>query len=164
MNKIEFENKFPYESVRDQQQEAIEFSLNSFLNDNKRFCIIEAGTGVGKSAIGLTVARVLQDHMKNIENVDAGSYFLTTQKILQDQYENDFLSISSLKASSNYKCSFHKRNTCSESQQLLRSEEKGTKFFNNCVYDCVYKNQKKKFLESRESVTNFPYFLTEVKL
>jgi len=80
---------------------------------------------------------------------------------LQDQYQRDFSSIVSLKSSSNYQCKYHKKNTCAESRQLLRTEEKSSKFFKACAYDCIYKNEKQKFLDSKESVTNFPYFLTE---
>jgi|TARA_E500000331_G_C17233249_1_gene703602 ATP-dependent DNA helicase DinG len=160
-NNISYLDKFPYPSIRDQQQLAIDFSIKSLINDNKKFCIIEAGTGVGKSAIGLTLARVLADTPAAGKETTPGSYFLTTQKILQDQYESDFNGMVSLKSSVNYKCSYHKKNTCSESQALLRTEEKGTRFFNSCAFNCVYKKRKEKFLESRESITNFPYFLTE---
>ena len=161
MSDICYESKFPYAEIREQQREAIDFAINSLVKQNKRFCIIEAGTGVGKSAIGLTVARVLSEAMAPDPDISPGAYFLTTQKILQDQYQSDFASMVSLKSSSNYQCRFHKSNTCSESQQLLRSEEKGSRFFNTCVFNCTYKEEKKKFLEEKESVTNFPYFLTE---
>jgi Rad3-related DNA helicase len=43
----------------------------------------------------------------------------------------------------------------------LRTEDRSSKFFKSCSFDCKYKKVKKKFLESKESVTNFPYFLTE---
>ena len=122
---------------------------------------MKRGTGVGKSAIGLTVARVLSEALAPDPDISPGGYFLTTQKILQDQYQSDFASMVSLKSSSNYQCNFHKSNNCSESQQLLRAEEKGSKFFKSCVFNCIYKEEKKNFLEARESVTNFPYFLTE---
>lgn len=160
-NDIPYIEKFPYDSIRDQQKTAIDFALKTLITENKKFCVIEAGTGVGKSAIGLTVARIVSDRIAESDSISSGSYFLTTQKILQDQYENDFKEMVSLKSSTNYKCSYHKKNTCSESQSLLRTEEKGTRFFNSCAFDCVYKKKKKRFLESSESITNFPYFLTE---
>ena len=78
---------FPYKEVRDQQQQAIEFALSEISN-GKKFIVIEAGTGVGKSAIGLTIARYLYNSMPSEK--DPGSYFLTTQKILQEQYVKDF--------------------------------------------------------------------------
>ena len=69
--------------------------------------------------------------------------------------------MSSIKSSSNYQCTFHKRNTCQQSQQILRTTDRDSKFFKACTFNCKYKNAKNKFLESHESVTNFPYFLTE---
>ena len=47
----EYKKNFPYSEIRDQQTEAIEFCMEEFKN-GKRFVVIEAGTGVGKSAIG----------------------------------------------------------------------------------------------------------------
>ena len=79
---------------------------------------------LGKSAVGFTVAKYLnQQVLKPDSHYEPGSYFLTTQKILQEQYINDFGSgprpMRSIKSSSNYKCSYNKSNTCGESQRLL---------------------------------------------
>ena len=73
-----------------EQRTAIEFGLKTFLESDKKYCIIEAGTGVGKSAIGLTLGRLLNSKLGFDEAYTPGSYFLTTQKVLQRQYENDF--------------------------------------------------------------------------
>jgi len=161
MTIMKIEDFFPYPEIRDAQQTAIDFCIQSL--SNKRFVIIEAGTGVGKSAIGLTASRMLYNNAEQYTDFGKGAYFVTTQKILQDQYVSDFgkKHMRSIKSSSNYKCGYHKRNTCQESQRLLRSEETGTRFFKACTFNCKYKNEKQEFLESPESVTNFPYFLTE---
>jgi ATP-dependent DNA helicase DinG len=158
---IEYEKSFPFENIREQQAEAIEFCLDKITSENKRFCIIEAGTGVGKSAIGLTLARVIADRYHSSEDFLSGGYFLTTQKILQQQYVDDFPSVVSLKSSSNYKCRYHKANTCAESQKMLKTADKSSRFFKTCTFGCRYKEKKERFLESAESVSNFSYFLTE---
>ena len=163
---FKYKHFFPHTSIRKEQDEAIKFCLNSFINSNKRFVVIEAGTGVGKSAVGLTVARYINSKCKP-QNTDtcSGSYFVTTQKILQQQYTKDFGPpkgrMCSIKSSSNYKCKFHKKNNCKESQQILRTADRESSFFKACSFRCVYKEAKQSFLESTESVTNFPYFLTE---
>ena len=83
---FQYKKHFPYNAIRPQQKDAIEFALDNCINDGKRFIIIEAGTGVGKSAIGLTVARYLSENKENGAGAfEPGSYFLTTQKILQEQ-------------------------------------------------------------------------------
>ena len=158
---MKIEDFFPYPEIRDAQRTAIDFCIQSLAD--KRYVIIEAGTGVGKSAIGLAASRMLCKNAEKYVDFGEGTYFLTTQKILQDQYISDFGKdhMRSIKSSSNYQCSYHKRNTCQESQRLLRNEEKGSRFFKACTFSCKYKNAKQQFLESSESVTNFPYFLTE---
>ena len=54
---------FPYAEIREQQSLAILYALRNFLQHDKRFVIIEAGTGVGKSAIGLTVGKYLNENI-----------------------------------------------------------------------------------------------------
>jgi len=164
MSGKEYLKHFPHEEIRDAQVYAIEEALAAY-DSGKRFVIIEAGTGVGKSAIGLTIARALDEKYATNDDYDRGSWFVTTQKILQDQYVNDYGppagKLRSIKSSTNYTCSFHRKNTCAQSQQLLKAEDKSTKFFKTCTFNCRYKNEKKKFLAAPESVTNFPYFMTE---
>ena len=156
---------FPHKAPRASQETAIEFAIDSIINKKKRFVIIEAGTGVGKSAIGLTIARSLQGALGNQEEYEPGTYFLTTQKILQGQYVNDFGGkkgkMTSIKSSSNYQCKFIKQNNCGESMRALRTADKHSAFFKSCVFGCVYKQAKDDFIKSPESVTNFPYFLAE---
>ena len=158
-----YQSLFPYKTTRAEQDQAIEFALDNFLNHSKKYVIIEAGTGVGKSAAGLTIARYLESKLSPKEEYSPGAYFLTTQKILQDQYIKDFsnLGMRSIKSSSNYRCKFHKGNTCAESKRALKTTEKGSRFWNTCAFNCTYTCSKNDFLESPLSVTNFPYFLAE---
>ena len=150
---------FPFESPRAQQGEIIEKIIDSF--EKKKVFILQAGTGIGKSAIGITVARYLNDLNSNQEN--RGAYFLTTQKILQEQYVKDFSKdgVKNIQSSSNFSCRYHKRNTCAQSMRILKAAEKGSRFWNTCAFRCPYKIEKQNFLESSLSVTNFPYFLAE---
>jgi len=162
---IQYDNFFPFGEIRDQQREAIEFALREF-ESGKRFVIIEAGTGVGKSAIGVCISRALSNWMKPVDDYKRGAYFLTTQKILQEQYLDDFGGckgpMTSIKSSSNYQCKYHKKQSCGEGQRLLKLEQdKTSKFFRTCSFSCNYKETKGKFMESPESITNFSYFLAE---
>ena len=151
-------DSFPHKEPRKEQEKIINFCLESF--KSKRFVIVEAGTGVGKSAIGVTVAR----HLNKTEGIE--SHFVTTQKILQDQYVKDFSihGMNSIKSSANYTCSHKKMQSCSESQKELRFEQKGTKFWKSCVMNCKYKKEKESFINGNLGVTNFPYLITESNL
>ena len=74
-------NNFPYREPRDQQEKAINHVLQEF-SKGKKYAIIECGTGVGKSAIGYTLGKTLKT---NATEKTSGTYFLTTQRILQEQ-------------------------------------------------------------------------------
>tara|TARA_B000000557_G_scaffold233742_1_gene208450 strand:+ start:38 stop:1669 length:1632 start_codon:yes stop_codon:yes gene_type:complete len=155
-------NYFPYQKPREQQKRVIEKVLEEFKN-GKKYAIVDCGTGVGKSAIGLTIARTIINSSEFDGNYQNGSYFLTTQKILQNQYEKDFSKTSgliSLYSSSNYTCKNDKNTCCKEIQAGLRANSLPKKF-NSCSYDCVYKKKKKDFIEKDLGITNFSYFLTE---
>ena len=139
---------FPYDQPRATQDEAIQFAIDAYAS-GKRFVVIEAGTGVGKSAVGLTISRLINSQNNKLDDaVSRGSWYLTTQKVLQDQYVRDFgkIGMKSVKSASNYNCSFKKGNTCGETQKLLKIEEKGTKLWNACAFNCHYKKAKENFI------------------
>lgn len=160
---------FPFPSgPRKTQSEVISFALNTFLVDQKRFCILECPTGVGKSAIAVTIARYLaaNDPIPPDVNTTTSAYILTTQKILQEQYVDDFqkFDLESIKSSSNYQCRFYIEQSCAESLRVLSKLETrlmGTPFFQQCKSACTYKEQKSKFLQAKMGVTNFSYYLAE---
>ena len=165
-NTFLYQNYFPYPEIREAQSKSIDFILDSFINKNKKFVIVEAGTGVGKSAIGYTVSQYLNSLPENKESkFHKGGYFLTTQKILQAQYIKDFGSgnglMRSIKSSTNYRCTYNKKNSCGEGQRLLKVADKNSRFFKACTFNCSYKKAKEEFIKSSEGVSNFSYFLAE---
>lgn len=165
MNIKDWKKFFPFDKPREQQIEIINFILERFTKGNKKFVIVEAETGCGKSAAAITVAKFFNANRLTTPNHERGAWLLTTQKILQNQYQKDFGppkgELASVKSSSNYQCSFFKKNKCSESQVLLKDADQDSRFYKSCAFKCKYKVAKKNFLESKVSVTNFPYFLTE---
>jgi ATP-dependent DNA helicase DinG len=159
---------FPYSVPRPEQVKAIEFALDAFYNQGKRFVIIDAGTGIGKSGVGIAIARFMErnpiEKVTEAESVSSGAWFLTTQKILQDQYVRDFGTpngfMETIKSATNYQCK-HKNCSCAESRQLLKAEPEGTAFHRACKGPgCVYVQARQVWLDTSESVTNFPFFMT----
>ena len=65
---LDYNTFFPYAKPRKEQRRAIEFAIEAIEKSDKRFVIIEAGTGVGKSAIGLTLSRYLEQAVPNKED------------------------------------------------------------------------------------------------
>jgi len=86
----------PVEKFREGQKECIEAVLTAF-DKGKRFVILEAPTGSGKSVVAMTIAEFFHD-----------TFYLTIQKILQDQLTKDFAStdIKSLKGRNAYTCNY----------------------------------------------------------
>jgi ATP-dependent DNA helicase DinG len=162
MSNFDWKTLFPYRQVREQQSHAIESILEHFGNGG-RFYALEAGTGVGKSAIGLTVARVLAHTAPIPEGYTAGAYFLTTQKMLQEQYIKDFSKhgMCSIKSAANYQCGYRKVISCAEGQNELKTLDSESNQWKACNFGCVYRAEKQAFLESQLSVTNFSYMLTD---
>ena len=70
---------FPFSKIRPQQKVAIEFILNELLTNKKRFVILEAGTGIGKSAIAVTVSRIIQEILPTTENYKRSLLFNYTK-------------------------------------------------------------------------------------
>lgn len=89
---------FPMDGFRDGQEAAIKFVLKQF-NNGKKFVIVEAPTGSGKTAIGMTVC-----------GYNSSNYYLTSSKILQDQIYGDFSDkLVTLKGRNAYECTYLKR-------------------------------------------------------
>ena len=154
---FDFKEFFPFEEIREQQSFAIEKILEAF--ERKKFVILQAGTGCGKSALALTTGRYLQ----NRTGLN-GSVFITTQKILQAQYEKDFCppngEMVSLSSSSNYNCSYFKgKVNCKDARALLKTQPPNTPFSRNCNHNCEYIKKRGEFLTSGEAVTNSSFFL-----
>jgi len=167
---------FPFPTVRAEQRQAIDFAIDAFLTQKKRFVILEAGTGVGKSGIAVAIARYLAAAGGPTFQLDdttlptKGAYVITTQKILQVQYMDDFGPASgknlmlSLKSASNYSCGFYTDMRCSDSRRLMKQLGKlvfGTNFHKACSTTCPYKLDKEQFIEGPLGITNFSYFLAE---
>ena len=63
---LNYNTFFPYAKTRPEQRKAIEFAIKAIKDSEKRFVIIEAGTGVGKSAVGLTLCRYLHHQIISV--------------------------------------------------------------------------------------------------
>jgi Rad3-related DNA helicase len=133
---------FPYAAYRPGQREALAAARAAF-QKGKRFVVIEAPTGAGKSGIAVTLAREARD-----------AYILTAQKILQDQYVRDFPDLACVKGRSNYPC-------------LVMDTHAGAapcmagKKFSVCE-ECSYLIAKEDALHAGIAALNYPYLLAEI--
>jgi len=139
---------FPHETPRDIQITSINFILEQF-KSGKRFVICEAPVGTGKSAIAITVSRFFEAEVVDEKNA---SWILTTQKILQKQYQSEFGWLPTVWSKSNYECKKHYGVSCQLGLWV-------NNIFKGKYCDCVYTADKNKFLESQISLTNVQFFL-----
>jgi len=117
--------------------------------NNKRYFLIDAPTGVGKSAIALAAAKT------------AGrGFLLTSTKALQDQYLEAFPYVNSLKGKSNYSCAINPifkvdHAVCvADKQQKADCMDHGT---------CHYYTARNRALNGDFMITSYAYYLMAVE-
>ena len=99
--------------------------------------ILEAGTGIGKSAIAVTIANMALD-----------SYICTMTNQLQSQYLDDFANkLTEIKGRSNYACNY--KGYCDDCQMEEDNEYK--------CEDCPYTWALRRALNSKNIITNYDY-------
>ncbi len=112
--------------------------INNAIGQGYENIILEAGTGIGKSAIATTLASMYED-----------SYILTMTKQLQNQYLNDFSSmLVEIKGRGNYKCNY--KGSC---DFCIKSEYNLAK-----CKDCDYLTALKRAGDAENVLTNYDYF------
>lgn len=119
---------FPYDTFNPGQYEAIKFAVDSFL-EGKKHVILQAPTGIGKSAIATTVHRVLREIKGNWRTT-----IITATKGLQDQYEQEDSDIYSLKGKTNYPCPIGRDYYTGQGCRVARGEGLCDKPQDACTY------------------------------
>lgn len=111
--------------------------INWAIGEGYKNVILEAGTGIGKSAIATTLANMYED-----------SYILTMTKQLQEQYLNDFSDmLVEIKGRGNYRCNYKGScDFCIKAEYNLRK-----------CSDCEYNLAFKRAQEAKNVITNYDY-------
>lgn len=111
--------------------------INLAINEGYKNIILEAGTGIGKSAIATTLANMYDD-----------SYILTMTKQLQEQYLDDFGEmLVEIKGKGNYKCNY--KGNC---DFCIRAEYNIARC-SDCNYLIAFRKAKK----SKNVITNYDF-------
>jgi Rad3-related DNA helicase len=166
---------FPDGYTPNNSQETILNKMQKAFDNGKKFVIVNAPTGVGKSFISPTLANYSKDiHQSFLDAVDDytifgedaatlmpedsfGCYALTITKALQDQYKNTFDHTGVMKGQSNYQCKVDEEMTVDVAPCVY---VKGLK--NDCwkVNKCPYYNQRNNMLKSKFSALNYSMFFS----
>jgi Rad3-related DNA helicase len=135
-------SKFPFSTLRPEQEWIID-EVNKF--EDKRYYIVQAGTGVGKSPLAVAACRTTEK-----------AYILCTTKLLQDQYTKDFshLSYDSIKGKGNYTCNVNPRVNCDIGPCLGDKKRKV-----DCLKskNCIYYNLREKILKDNIFMTSYAF-------
>ena len=141
-------NHFPHEVPRPQQIEVINWLEKHW--DTKKFFLIDAPPGVGKSAIAVATAKAA-----------GSSYFLTSTKALQDQYLKTFPWLKSIKGKGNYECDVNVMFKVNTAPCLAKPELKA-----KCLDEsrCSYYNDRDAAIKfSKHMVTSYSYQLMAIE-
>jgi ATP-dependent DNA helicase DinG len=133
---------FPFKVPRKGQLEAIAAAREAFAR-GKRFVVIEAPTGSGKSGVAVTLAREA-----------SSAYLLTAQKLLQDQYGRDFPELALMKGRANYRCLVAPTHAAAAPCIAGRK-------FPECD-DCPYFCAKEAAMAAPGTLMNYAYYLAEL--
>ena len=162
MNKPDWLQYFPFGESRSQQELAINKILDTFYSSNKKFFILDSPVGTGKSAIAYTVAKYMMHNKPTPTRMSA--YFLTTQKLLQEQYTRDFEDVSSIFSKGSYTCKYRTNGvTCEQGLVLEKANAKlngNAMLFDNYKQKCTYQRKLIDFMNNELAVTNIHFFIS----
>ena len=153
---------FPFPTVRPAQTKALK-TFEQAIQQNKKHIVLELPCGVGKSPLAVAIGSWAKTLLESC-GIEPGSYILTPQKSLQDQYLRDFSSrgLACLKGKSNYDCQGF-RFPEEEGGEVMDCETAEDFFGEEHKENCTgYKPTKAMFINAPMGTTNFSYYLGEV--
>lgn len=126
--------------------------IKQIIDSPKKYFVLEAPTGAGKSAIGIAVSNLLQNRFEQKAKV----FYVASTKQLQEQLLIDFPEAKMVKGRGNFPCILIDGVTAEDC--VYESIGKGAK---NCpLYNtCPYFVQRDEAVEARLSVHNYAYYL-----
>jgi len=160
---------------RDKQAKALNAIEKAFEN-GKKFVIVHADTGVGKTHLAKTLGNVSKDVPAEFERIvrnysifgddgadlvsdiqPFGCYALTITKSLQDQYQMTFDDTGMLKGKSNYQCDVDDTLSVDVAPCIYVATQK-----NECwkANRCPYYNSRNDMLTSKFSTLNYSMFFS----
>lgn len=172
---------FPADSEPRPEQIKILHEIQNAIDNKKKYIIIQAPTGVGKSHIAATLAALSNPpHARIVNLIDSyeitrqgesrylyeeevlsyplyGAAVMTVTKSLQEQYQSLFNNASILKGKQNYVCKVDEDFDCDLAPCML-----STKVMDACKMDnkCPMLNARREAWKSKFGVYNYSAFLT----
>lgn len=140
-------------TLRKEQQVAFDIFKSAMeKNSAEKFFLFDLPTGVGKSLLAIMFA----DYYTTNVNKNAKVDMIIESKLLQQQYIDEFTSISNLWGRNGYQCNTFSCN-CSDGAEFAKvTPAEQEEFCQNCPYEA----DKIKYLNGKLSLSNFHMYLT----
>ena len=133
---------------RKEQKEALSFIDSEYQkNKTNKFFLLNLPVGVGKSYLALMISDWYKKNVSKMARVD----IITNSKILQDQYEDTFESISGLRGKENYECEAYSC-SCAQGAEFNRLNK------TSCE-SCPYSFARENYISGGMSLTNFYLYI-----
>ena len=133
---------------RKEQREALDFINSEYQKDKtNKFYLLNLPVGIGKSYLALMISDWYKKNVSKFARVD----ILTNSKILQDQYEDTFESISGLRGKENYECESYSC-SCAQGAEFNRLNK------TSCE-ECPYSGARENYISGGVSLTNFYLYI-----
>ena len=133
---------------REEQQRVHDFIFKvKNEKEHNKFFLLNLPTGVGKSHLALMIANEYIAKVDPSAKVD----IITATKILQDQYADEYESISNLKGKENYSCHQYSC-SCAQGMEFARLNKSKCDF-------CPYDSARLDYINGHVSLTNFYLYL-----
>jgi ATP-dependent DNA helicase DinG len=133
---------------RKEQREALDFINSQYQKDKtNKFYLLNLPVGIGKSYLALMISDWYKKNVSKFARVD----IITNSKILQDQYEDTFESISGLRGKENYECEAYSC-SCAQGAEFNRLNK------TSCE-ECPYSTSRENYISGGVSLTNFYLYI-----
>lgn len=162
---------FPYDTPRPVQTQILDVVEKWLRNEpgyNKKYLILEAPTGTGKTGIAITSA-LFQQYLSGLnkepsleidgleKNKTKTAFIATVNKFLQDAYKSEFGELlADLRGKSNYPCAVNPKFDCSNAPCQKKNPPKE---YQDCKLFCHYKRAIKEAQHSEFVSLNFAALL-----
>jgi Rad3-related DNA helicase len=133
---------------RKEQRDALEFINSEYQKDKtNKFYLLNLPVGIGKSYLALMISDWYKKNVSKFARVD----IITNSKILQDQYEDTFESISGLRGKENYECEAYSC-SCAQGAEFNRLNK-------TTCEECPYSTSRENYISGGVSLTNFYLYI-----
>ena len=139
------------------QRETVQAICEAYFEDPDGTIVIDAPTGTGKSIVAMASSLVLT-------RLGLKGYMVTSDLMLQDQYESDFYKLKlrwpSLKGVDNYECSVNGQPfSIGDCKIKGMGYEQASRL--SCYSNCEYLQTRKRAMESPVCLLNYSYWLIQ---